>query len=46
MGLEWRNKMNHSNGMLDENYNETLFMRLCLIFTTIINQLYLNTITK
>ena len=44
VGLDWRNKMNHANGMLEENYNELLFLRICLILTTIINQLYLNAI--
>ena len=46
VGLDWRNKMNHTNGMLDEKYNSTLFMRLCLIFTTIVNELYLHCISQ
>lgn len=46
VGLDWRNKMNHANGMLDEKYNSTLFMRLCLIFTTIVNELYLHCISQ
>ena len=46
VGLDWRNKMSHANGMLDENYNELLFLRICLILTTIINQLYLNFIAS
>ena len=46
VGLDWRNKMSHANGMLDEKYNSTLFMRLCLIFTTIVNELYLHYISQ
>lgn len=46
VGLDWRNKMNHANGMLDEKYNSTLFIRLCLIFTTIVNELYLHCISQ
>lgn len=44
VGLDLRNKMNHSNNMLDDDYDQTLFMRVSLIFTTLINEMYLTTI--
>ena len=41
VGLDLRNKMSHSNNLIDNDYDQTLFIRVSLIFTTLINEMYL-----
>jgi hypothetical protein len=41
VGLDLRNKMNHGLAMSNSDYNQTLFMRISLLFITLINELYI-----
>ena len=46
IGFDLRNRMHHANKMSDKEYDAKLFIRISLLLTTFINELYIYVTTS